>query len=187
MLDVVQILMWSVTYVLVIVSGIQNREEKKVAMPYFAGILNFAWEACALQQYQGFWGHIFWLGLDMGIVYFGFSYLPSLKCKALYAGAIYVAILALSYLFALPNGMLISVFVIDLILALNYLTARKKLSDKQKLPIAVTKLLGDLFAGIYYAPKLPAVAVMTILVLICNLLYVYLCYQEKMMKEKKIA
>ena len=67
MLDNLQIIFWSVTYVLIIAAGWRSRARKQVSMPYVAGVLNFGWELCALQQSQGFWGHILWLGLDVVI------------------------------------------------------------------------------------------------------------------------
>lgn len=178
MLDNLQIIFWSVTYVLILISEGRSWQERKVAMPYIAGVLIFAWEACALQQSQGFWGHLLWLGLDFGIVCFGFIYLPTAWKKTLYIGSIYVSVLILAYVFTLSEGTLLSSFVIDLIMAVVFLVDRKKLSQKCKLPIAVTKLIGDSFAGIFYAPQSVYVAYMAICVFCCNLIYIYLCWCE---------
>lgn len=179
MLDTIQIVFWSITYILIIIAGFQSSEIKKVSMPYIAGILNFGWEACALQYSKGLWGHMLWLSLDMVIVYYGFRYLLTLKSKMLYVGSIYLLILVLSYVFTLADGMLISVFVIDVIMALLFLLNRKKLSHKMKVPIAVTKLLGDAFAGLHYASELPIIRIMAVFVLLCNLIYLYLCIRER--------
>lgn len=183
MLDNLQIIFWSITYVLILISGGRSRQERKIAIPYIAGVLNFAWEACALQEYQGFWGHLLWMGLDFGIIYFGFIYLSSARKRVFYISSIYIAILIFAYIFTLPEGMLLSVFAIDLIMAVVFLVDRKKLSRKCKLPIAVTKLIGDAFAGMFYAPQSVYVACMAMLVFCCNLVYTYLCWREMAGKE----
>ena len=55
---------------------------------------------------------------------------------------------------------------------------RKKLSPKLKIPIAFTKLLGDLFAGVAYAPESIFVAILAVLVFYCNIAYLCLCIGE---------
>lgn len=77
MLDTLQVIFWSITYVLIIIAGFQSQEIRKVSMPYIAGVLDFAWEICALYNSQGFWGHILWFALDLIIVFFGFRYAKS--------------------------------------------------------------------------------------------------------------
>lgn len=84
MLDSLQIIFWSITYVLIIISSQRDRFEKLISIPYAAGILNFGWELCALQQSQGFWGHVLWLGLDAVIFAIGFFSLQSRKRKGIY-------------------------------------------------------------------------------------------------------
>lgn len=86
MLDTMQILLWSVAYVLIIAAGFLSRDTRKVAIPYAASVMNFAWEACALQLTKDFWGHYFWFGLDLFIVGFAFFYLLPAK-KADYTHA----------------------------------------------------------------------------------------------------
>ncbi|MBQ9931100.1 MAG: hypothetical protein IJO79_01990 [Firmicutes bacterium] len=178
MFDTLQIIFWSITYILVIVAGTQSWNLRKVSMPYVAGVLNFAWEICALYTSGGFWGHILWLGLDLVIVFFGFQFVSTKKQKTLYLAAIAIATISLFIIFRHPEGMLVSVFVIDLIMAIYFLIDRKKLSPKLKVLIAVTKLLGDLFAGLYYGPLSDFIAVTATIVLLCNGYYLYLCIME---------
>lgn len=178
MTDILQVLFWFITYVLIVAAGVCGKDEKKVSMPYAAGVLNLGWEACALQQSSGLWGHILWLGMDLAIVYIGFTRLSSTKQKVYYAASIYMTILILAYVFSLENGMLLSAFAIDLVLAIAFLLDRKKLSDKLKRWIAVTKLLGDGFAGLYYGPKQPVVAVLAVLILVCNVIYLFSCFRN---------
>ena len=178
MLDTLQILFWSITYVLIIISGFQSRRIKQVAMPYVPGVLNFTWEICALYHSHGMWGHILWLSLDLVIVYFGVRYAKNRKQQILYITSIMVCLMMLMWIFALPNGMLISVFVIDLIMAVSYLYRRKSLSPMLKVPIAVTKLIGDAFAGLYYATQSNLVGIIACVVFMCNASYLYLCIDE---------
>lgn len=178
MLDTLQIIFWSITYVLIIIAGFLSRNVRKISMPYIAGVLNFAWEVCALYNSQGFWGHVLWLSLDLIIVFWGFAYIKSSVCKAGYGVSLLICTLILLYVFTFPKGMLFSVFIIDLIMAITYLAYRKKLSPKLKVPIAIMKLLGDACAGLYYAPQSNLVGIIACIVFMCNVCYLYLCVEE---------
>jgi len=149
-----------------------------VSMPYIAGVLNFAWEICALYNSHGFWGHIIWFSLDMAIVYFNFIYIKSNQRKFVYTLSIFISTLLLMHIFTLSNGMMFSVFIIDFIMAIGFLADREKLSPKLKVPIAITKLIGDTFAGLYYSSQSMFVAVLAVLVFFCNIYYFYLCVEE---------
>jgi len=188
MLDNLQIIFWSVTYVLIIAAGWRSRARKQVSMPYVAGVLNFGWELCALQQSQGFWGHILWLGLDVVIYSIGFLFLDAEKRWQIYLYIIltYAVTAGCWFLFVLPDGMLISVFVIDLIMAAMFLVDRKRLSPELKVPIAGFKLVGDAFAGACYGAGEPVVAVLATLVFLCNVWYLWLCCRERYSSERKI-
>lgn len=179
MLDTLQILFWSVAYVLIIIAGTRSRKIQKVSMPYIPGVVIVAWEICALYNSGGFWGHILWLSLDLGIVYFGFRYAKNLRGRLAYGTAILVTTTVLMYIFTIPDGSLISSFILDLLIAVFYLVDRKKLSPELKVPIAVTKMIGDTFAGLYYAPQSGLVAVIAIAVFVCNLCYLNQCIDEK--------
>ena len=179
MLDILQVIFWSITYILINIAGYQNRDAKKTSIPYLAAAQNFSWEAVALIRSGGFWGHAVWLLLDAGILFFGFRFLHSLKKRCFFLAAILSLFLLFAGVFRLENGMLYSSFVIDFLMAVYYLIDRKKLSPKLKLPIAFTKLLGDTFAGLYYWRQSPFVAILAGLVLLCNLYYLYLCLEER--------
>lgn len=178
MLDNLQIVFWSVTYILIIIAGWRSRNENLISMPYAAGILNFGWELCALQYSQGFWGHILWLGLDAAIYAIGFFFLQSRRHKAIYIILTYLVTAGLWFLFDRYNGMLTTVFIIDLIMAVVFLVERKRLSSELKISIAVCKLLGDLFAGIYYGQESRAVAMIASAVFFCNAIYLWMVGRE---------
>ena len=185
MFDILQIVFWSVTYILIIIASFQSRYIKKVSMPYIAGVLNFSWEFCALIGSCGFWGHILWFGLDCIIVWFGFCYSRSLKTRLLYFISISVMSFVLFFTFQIRNGQLISSFVIDLIMAICFVVKAKELSPKLKISIASTKLLGDVFAGIHYSNESFIVAVITVIVFVCNLFYLCYCLEENHRKSLK--
>lgn len=178
MFDITQIICWSITYVLIIVAGIMGYKDRKVSMPYVAGILNFSWEICALLESNGFWGHTLWLLLDVGIVLLSFRCIREKKKRILYAVSVICVFVALKYIFSMQLGMLFSVFVIDLIMAIYFLLERKKLSGKLKISIAFMKLLGDIFAGVYYAQASYFVGIIALLVFFLNTSYLYLCIGE---------
>lgn len=69
-------------------------------------------------------------------------------------------------------------FIIDLIMAVCFITDHKKLSPKLKIPIAVTKLLGDACAGMHYASDSWFIALIACIVFVCNVYYLYLCEEE---------
>ncbi len=179
MLNILTIVFWIFTYLLIIISGYHSRSIKRVSMPYVAGVLNFAWEACAVFSSHGYWGHILWLGLDFIIVYFGFRFLTTNKQKFLYAGMLIITTFFIYIVFLLPNGMLISVFAIDLIMAICYIVQAKEISPHFKISIAATKFTGDLFAGLLCFRDSAFVAIATCLIFFCNLFYLCFCLEEK--------
>ena len=67
MFDTLQIILWSITYLLIIMDSI--REHKSPGIPTVAVVLNFSWEIAAvihqiLDYGTLFWGNTAWLLLD---------------------------------------------------------------------------------------------------------------------------
>lgn len=180
LLDYIQITFWSVTYVLIICAGFKSRQISMVSMPYVAGVMNFAWETIALffESKGGNWGHILWFGLDLIIVYFSFKFLKSDYVKTKYILSIIAMTVAFYFVFKIEGGMLYSVFALDLNIAICYIVWRKQMSPHFKIPIAVTKLIGDAFAGIFYAKETIFVLIIAIAVFICNISYLIFCIIE---------
>jgi len=96
-----------------------------------------------------------------------------------------IGMLFTRHVFTMQNGMLYSSFAGDFIMAVCFLTDRKKLSGKLKVSIAVTKLLGDLFAGMCYGPEGAFITILAGLVLLCNIAYLYLCMDESFAAEQE--
>ncbi|MCD7859388.1 MAG: hypothetical protein LUH51_04350 [Firmicutes bacterium] len=92
-------------------------------------------------------------------------------------------------IFRLPNvdGMLISVFSIDIIMAAEYIARAGSVAPHGRIPIAVTKLLGDLFAWLCYARYSVFVAAVGFVVLLLNLFYLSysLEYVSQRMGERR--
>ena len=187
MLDDLQVAFWSITYILIICAGFKSQKFTLVSMPYVAGVLNFGWETIALfcVSKGNVWGHIFWFGLDLVIVYISYKFLNSDNQRKIYIASIFAMTIILFFIFKIEGGMLYSVFAIDLIMAVCYLVWRKQMSPHFKIPVAITKLIGDLFAGIFYAKESKFVAIVAVAVFLCNVSYLIFCIVEYKTTDKK--
>ena len=177
-LDTLQILLWSITYILIIIASFKNFAQRTISIPIVACILNFSWELVALINSEGFWAHIVWAGLDVLIIYFALRSFGKARDKIIFLLSLVLLIVILFVVFSYSKGMLISVFVIDIIMAFVYVVDFKKMTPTLKIPIAIAKLFGDLFAGIYYGMDRPLIAAIAIGVLVLNFIYLLLSVKE---------
>ena len=177
MFDKIQVVLWSITYLLIVINIFKNKSTKSISIPYLAVILNFAWEFNALIQSNGMWGHILWISLDFVILIYGFYTLSS-RNKIVYIALILLFIVVLFYVFKLNEGDLVSCFVIDLIMAAMFLIRFNYISKNLKISIALTKLLGDLFAWQFYKFNI-IVNIIGIIVLVINLIYFFKCINSR--------
>ena len=173
--DLLQALFWSATYVLIIIFNIKYRS---LGIPPIAMATNFAWETTALIRY-GSVIHIAWFSLDLIIIitYFMLCKPVYLRHK-LYLPILYVVEMAAFYAIFEAGGMLLSSFVIDCTMAIEYLiyiyiynTADERQPTQAPLlliALCSTKLIGDLFAWIYYQEFSKTVFVIGILVFSLN-------------------
>ena len=178
MLDHLLVIFWSLAYLLIIAAGWKSRELRLVSIPHGAVLLNFAWEACALQFFGGLWSHCLWFGLDVVIFTIGFLFLKSRKHCIFYAAVHLSVFFLLWYVFTLPQGIPLSAFIIDLLMAMLFLLERRRLSPILQVPIAICKLLGDACAGIFYGKDSGIVAAIAIAVFLCNGWYLWLCCKK---------
>ena len=120
--------------------------------------------------------HIVWLFLDVLIISYNIYALQGWKKRALYSAFTGLCIITLYYVFRAPliDGMLISSFVIDIIMAVEYLVFIKKLSVRGRTLIGCFRLLGDLFAWIGNKDYSAFVFVAGLIVLAVNFDYVLL-------------
>lgn len=176
---------WATSYLLIVIFSIAYHSEKKVFMPLISGMLNFGWEIFALRTSGGYWIHIVWLLLDCMILAYNIYILDGFKKKLTYSlmTAACIPLLYLVFQVSSFDGMLISSFVIDVIMALEYLLFAKRLSGRGQIAIGVFRLLGDFFAwyGNKHLSKFVLVAGMIVLAL--NLAYVTTCF---LIREKQI-
>ena len=130
-------------------------------MPLIAGSLNFAWEINALLLSRGFYGHVLWTGLDVLIVFHNVRFLEKGKRKK-YLLSIVVFILVLYGMFRIPNvdGQRISVFAIDLIMAIEYtfifvkngLIAARRDVDNGQTPMSESEIPVSVYGLIIRSP-----------------------------------
>lgn len=178
MADTAMALFWSLAYACMVVYSFIYRKEKKPFMPLIAGTLSFGWEVQAFITSGGYWGHIAWLTLDCFILVYNLYILGSFKKRLSYAAVVVASIVGFYGVFSITffDGMLISSFVIDIIIAVQYMCSIIHISPRGRTIIGIFRLLGDLFA--WFANKEPTVVfVIGAVVLLINLLYVAYCFE----------
>lgn len=187
MLNHLTVIFWTLAYVIIVLCGIQNRKSHLLLMPLIAGSLNFAWEINALLLSRGFYGHVLWTGLDVLIVVHNVRFLEKGKRKK-YLLLIVVFILVLYGMFRIPNvdGQRISVFAIDLIMAIEYVLCAKQIAPQGRISVGVLKLLGDLYAWLSNMRSSVFVAVCGLIVLLLNLFYLAICLEQSSHSRKKV-
>lgn len=101
---------------------------------------------------------------------------PVLKYSAIPFLIIMLIILttAFHFVFKIEGWMLQLCFIIDIIMALSFLLSVAHLSLQGQIPIAITKLIGDTFAWLYYRNGAKFVNIIGILVLMINVCYLIL-------------
>lgn len=176
---ILTLLFWSITYILIVAAGFLSRKERKLSMPYIAGALNAAWEIAATIYTHGNPGFIIWFIIDVFIIFWGFFFSPSVKKKIIYCASILLSTCILLFAFEkFTPAFLFTVYLIDVIMAFEFLVKRTKLSSKFKITIAVTKLLGDLFAGLTFSYMYDFIIVFATVSFVCNCIYLIACMKE---------
>ena len=181
MVEILYVGFWTLTYVLIIIAGYKSRRIGMVSMPYIAGILNLAWESCAVIYTPTFWGYYPWIILDIIIAYIGYRFLSSKKDKCKYIIAI---ILSTVFLYLLSvfweSTLIISVYAIDFVMAFLYILQYRSISPKLRITIALPRLLGDLFAAVEVLQSpLKELYPVVIIVFIINCIYLVMTILEK--------
>ena len=185
------VLFWTAAYMCIVYHAVRHRKEPaELYMPLISGCLNFAWEINAVILSQGYWGHILWLTLDAVILFFNLRWLRGSGSRALYAAAVAITTGLLFALFRQPgpDWMLLSSFVIDVIMALEFLLRAKIISRRGKLLIAAAKMLGDIGAFLGNRSAAAYVLPIGLVVLVLNMLYLSYCLEENSgarLKKKK--
>ena len=188
-LDILQFALWTLTYGMIVFCGIRWRNPPIILMPLLSGTLNFAWEINTIvYQFEISeklnLGCFVWVLLDVAIYIQNIRYLncKNTKCRfiVLYIlllpifGSVFYVLFRLPYL----NGQLVTVFLIDFIMAAEFLICGRKIALHWKIPIALTKLLGDFFAWSYYMKNSTLVLIIGVVVFLLNLFYLAFCLEE---------
>ena len=182
MLDILQASFWSITYVLLVIYAIKY---KMHGIPLTAICLNYGWETVALIRSiingakVALVIHIAWFVLDSIIVALFLFHENRLR-QALKQKLLFLIVWLLLVIVLFPifenGGMLLSCFTIDLIMAVAFLFfayRKEMIFSPISITIGITKFIGDLCAWIYYKYD-PIVNVIGIIVLICNLAYIFI-------------
>ncbi len=176
-LDYLLMYFWIITYVFVIWHGFKK---KMSAIPSVAISFNLAWEINAFVRCvikgafnSAFYGYLAWMCLDIVIfVVYLFVCKISVLPKWISVVLFVVATVGLYFVFAyLKFGMLISVFMIDLgmaILWVIYAHSKALVLDWTLMVIGATKLLGDCFAFVGYMNDRWSIKIFGIAVLVLN-------------------
>lgn len=192
--DILAGVFWTVTYLLAIVYAIKHKTH---AIPIFCICSNFGWETIALIQSLFVWKefspavmvHIAWFTLDSVIVALFLLHESrwyenlSKKIVVISYWAITLLIFALAFKF---NGMLLSSFVIDLMMAVAFLFfahRKEMIFSPLSFAIGVAKFIGDLCAWVCYRFD-PVVDIIGIIVLVCNFAYILLLARRLDLKKK---
>lgn len=178
MLDNLQVICWTIVYVFAVIFGIKHREDFRPQIPVIAVCMNFAWEINAIIFTNGsFWGHYLWLLLDAVIF---MIMVVKLWHKRGYLLILLTAVLAIILRVLFVHGfMLVSCFIIDILMAVEFAVNIKRISPYGKLSIAVFKLFGDLFAWLYYMEFSVTVKLIGAVVLILNSFYLFICIRSR--------
>ena len=188
--DVIQALFWSITYLLFIIYSLKNKTH---GISLVSIVLNFSWETNALSldivNRHASWIHLLWFSLDLIIIYLALKYLKDKK-KTIYTFLMFfICFTVLNFVFKVTGGMLISCFIIDLIMAIDFHIFFKKTSlkvDFTYIIAAISKLVGDLFAWLYYESFSPIIFIIGIIVAYINIVYVFIVL-ESYKKDKVIS
>lgn len=177
--DAAIIIFWSLAYACMVIYSFIYRKEKKPFMPLIAGALNFGWEIHALITSGGNWGtHCM---ADSRLFHPCIQSIHSWRFqkRLSYAAAVAACIIGLYGAFSITSfdGMLISSFVIDIIMAVEYVCTIKHISPRGRTIIGVFRLIGDLFAWLVNKGFSVIVFVIGAIVLLINLLYVAYCFE----------
>lgn len=154
-LDIVQMILWSITYVLVIVYNIKY---KITAIPALTIATNFAWETVALLDdvFHGFpILNVFnlWFALDAVVVFTVFCFCRQTKKSSIvipFVMALPILVFGFSFF---EGGQLITCFTIDAVMEaawMQYSLDKNLKVNALYLTICGFKLIGDLCAWLFY-------------------------------------
>lgn len=180
MLDHVNIISWSILYLLIVILGAKNWTDRKSYMPHLPGSLNLGWELNALALTKGdMYGHVLWAGLNLLIYMLNVHCLTKKRWKLAYIIWTMFVGCVFRLIFQMEDGMLISSFAINAIMSAAFIWKAKTLPLEGKIPIAVLKLVGSAAAWIFYLSDSVAVLIFGAVFVLLDLYYLCYCLEER--------
>lgn len=188
--DYVEAFLWAVAYMLIAFVGIVNKGDLRLAIPKISLLANFAWEVASIFELKGSYanhgsfGRFLWLIFDIAIiisVYLKNKSSPDFNKKALRWGISWLVLTIIFYIGFNVHELFMpfSAFVIDIEMAILFFLQRKKLDPSLRVYIAVTKLVGDILAGLYCSIAIHhGIAVIMVGSFIFNVLYLIYAIKE---------
>ena len=190
LIDYIEAFIWAVAYMLIAMVGFSNKDDQRLAIPKFSLLANFAWEVASIFEFEGSYrnhgsfGRFLWLVFDILIVisvYIKYKNSPDFRKKSILWGTSWLA-LTLVFYFGFKTHELFmpfSAFAIDIEMAILFYVQRKKLDPSLRLHIGLTKLVGDVLAGLYCSIAInPYIAIIATGSFIFNVLYVIYAVKE---------
>lgn len=182
--DDIQILFWTITYILAIVYALKYKTN---IIPYPAILCNFAWELAALLQ-SGMIGHFVWWAADAIILILFLSQRNyGKRFKMIWILCLLLVFEIMWKIFYLEKGMLYSSFTIDILMAALFCLKiwRDQKGTVLGIAIAASKMIGDFSAWRFYRYD-RLVDIIGAIVLVCNIVYLicmFVCWRKRQYEE----
>ena len=173
---------WTITYIVIIVSGIVNKKSYYVGIPVMPVLVNFSWEIASVILPTNFLRQV-WFFFDIFIIALIFKK-QNLKQnkKRFFSYLFFLTVCTIIFYYIFKSNTLIlpiSSFFIDTVMAIIFLIQKKKIDATNRITISIMKFLGDFFVWIYYSQFHPSISVMAAITFICNIIYIIYAFKEK--------
>lgn len=194
-IDYIEAIFWSLVYLAIIFTTFFNKNEKRFPISSTTIFINLSWETASVISYICDYGLYFgftrssfirysWLLLDILIVLlFNHKHRKNPKYKKYFCfyTLFYFCFVTLFFLCfeKLKYGMVISAFIIDAHMEILFWKNRKKLDPSNRLTIAILKILGDFFAGMYYGRSHIVVFILAVVAFVFDVMYIIYAVREQ--------
>ena len=193
--DYTEAFFWTLTYIVIAFTGFINKDDKRICIPIVTLWINFSWETASIiySVNQGFdifdQGHFIrfsWFFFDLFILYIFFKksdFSKKIPCLVLYFSLFFILTPTFFYSFNnIEFGMPITAFIIDALMEIFFWFGRKKLDPSNRLQVGICKILGDLFAGIFFGPVHTVVVILACTAFFFDVLYIIFAIKEKQLQ-----
>ncbi len=193
-IDYIEAIFWSLAYVAILFTAFFNKSEKRFPISATTIFVNLSWEVASIIAYvmdygfgAGFTRTSFirysWFIIDILILIIFFSKCKkNNKLKLFYPySLLFICLSGIFFLCFkyLEYGMVISAFIIDAHMEVLFWKNRKKLDPCNRLAIAVLKIFGDFFAGMYYGRSHIVVFLLAVVAFVFDVMYIVYAIKEQ--------